>query len=97
MKLRGDQVAVLLADYRMPRMNGVDFLEQAMDLYPYARRVLLTAYADTDAAISAINDVDLDYCLLKPWDRPRRSSTPSSTTSLPRGTRPSIGPSRRQR
>src|SRR2546430_5696032 len=50
MKLRGDQVAVLLADYRMPEMNGVEFLERAMDLYPGARRALLTAYADTGAA-----------------------------------------------
>jgi thioredoxin reductase (NADPH) len=70
MKLRGDQVAVLLADYRMPRMSGIEFLEQAMDLYPAAKRVLLTAYADTDAAIDAINVVDLDYYLLKPWDPP---------------------------
>jgi thioredoxin reductase (NADPH) len=76
MKLRGDEVAVLLADYRMPQMNGIEFLERAMDLYPYARRVLLTAYADTDAAISAINDVDLDYYLLKPWDPPEEKFYP---------------------
>ncbi len=68
MRLRGDQVAVLLADYRMPQMNGIEFLEQAMDLYPGARRVLLTAYADTTAAIDAINVVDVDNYLLKPWD-----------------------------
>ena len=68
MKLRGDQVAVLLADHRMPQMDGIQFLEKAMDVYPTARRVLLTAYADTDAAITAINVVDLDYYLLKPWD-----------------------------
>ncbi len=68
MKLRGDQVAVLLADHRMPQMDGIQFLEKAMDIYPTARRVLLTAYADTDAAITAINVVDLDYYLLKPWD-----------------------------
>ena len=68
MKLRGEQVAVLLADYRMPEMNGIEFLEQAMDIYPGARRALLTAYADTGAAIDAINVVDLDYYLLKPWD-----------------------------
>src|SRR3954452_20132025 len=69
-KLRGDQVAVLLADHRMPQMSGLEFLEQAMDLFPAAKRVLLTAYADTDAAIEAINVVDLDYYLLKPWDPP---------------------------
>jgi thioredoxin reductase (NADPH) len=70
MKLRGDLVAVLLADYRMPQMNGIEFLEAAMDIYPGARRALLTAYADTEAAIEAINVVDLDYYLLKPWDPP---------------------------
>ncbi len=68
--LRGDRVAVLLADHRMPLMTGVEFLEQAMDLFPAARRVLLTAYADTDAAIAAINTVDLDHYLLKPWSPP---------------------------
>jgi len=61
--LRGEQVAAILADYRMPRMNGVDFLEQAMDLVPQARRALLTAYADTNAAIQAINVVDVDHYL----------------------------------
>lgn len=70
LKLRGDVVALLLADHRMPHMTGLEFLEQAMDLYPTARRVLLTAYADTGAAIEAINVVDLDYYLLKPWDPP---------------------------
>jgi thioredoxin reductase (NADPH) len=76
MKLRGDLVAVILADYRMPRMNGIEFLEQAMDIYPAARRVLLTAYADTDAAIEAINVVDLDHYLLKPWDPPEEKLYP---------------------
>lgn len=76
MKLRGDQVAVLLADYRMPRMNGIEFLEQAMDIHPAARRVLLTAYADTSAAIDAINVVDLDHYLLKPWDPPEEKLYP---------------------
>src|SRR3954470_4444065 len=68
LKLRGDAVAVLLADYRMPQMNGIEFLEQAMDLFPRARRALLTAYADTEAAIQAINVVDVDHYLLKPWE-----------------------------
>jgi thioredoxin reductase (NADPH) len=76
MKLRGDQVAVVLADYRMPEMNGIEFLEQAMDIYPGARRALLTAYADTGAAIDAINVVDLDYYLLKPWDPPEEKLYP---------------------
>ncbi len=76
MKLRGDEVAVLLADYRMPQMSGLQFLEQAMDLYPWARRVLLTAYADTGAAIEAINVVDLDHYLLKPWDPPEEKFYP---------------------
>jgi thioredoxin reductase (NADPH) len=76
LKLRGDQVAVLLADYRMPQMNGIEFLEQAMDLFPLARRVLLTAYADTDAAIEAINVVDLDHYLLKPWNPPEEKLYP---------------------
>ena len=66
----------LLADYRMPEMNGIEFLEQAMDLFPQARRALLTAYADTDAAISAINLVDVDHYLLKPWDPPEEKLYP---------------------
>ncbi len=76
MKLRGDLVAVILADYRMPQMNGIEFLERAMDIYPSARRVLLTAYADTGAAIDAINVVDLDHYLLKPWDPPEEKLYP---------------------
>jgi thioredoxin reductase (NADPH) len=76
LKLRGDPVAVLLADHRMPEMNGVEFLERAMDLVPRARRALLTAYADTDAAIAAINVVDVDSYLLKPWDPPEEKLYP---------------------
>jgi thioredoxin reductase (NADPH) len=75
-KLRGDLVAVILADYRMPGMNGIEFLERAMDIWPGARRVLLTAYADTEAAIDAINVVDLDHYLLKPWDPPEEKLYP---------------------
>src|SRR3954469_22315507 len=75
-KLRGDAVAAILADYRMPNMNGIAFLEQAMDLFPRARRALLTAYADTDAAIQAINVVDVDHYLLKPWDPPEEKLYP---------------------
>ncbi|HVV14076.1 FAD-dependent oxidoreductase [Amycolatopsis sp.] len=75
-KLRGDAVAAILADYRMPQMDGIAFLEQAMDLFPHARRALLTAYADTDAAIQAINVVDVDHYLLKPWDPPEEKLYP---------------------
>ena len=76
LKLRGDLVAVLLADHRMPEMSGLEFLEEAMDLFPHARRALLSAYADTDAAIQAINVVDLDHYLLKPWDPPEEKLYP---------------------
>src|ERR671933_1309796 len=75
-KLRGDPVAAILADYRMPGLNGIEFLEQAMDLFPRARRALLTAYADTEAAIAAINVVDVDHYLLKPWDPPEEKLYP---------------------
>jgi thioredoxin reductase (NADPH) len=74
--VRGEQIAVLLADQRMPGMTGVEFLEHAMDLAPRAKRVLLTAYADTQAAIRAINEVDLDRYLLKPWDPPEEHLYP---------------------
>src|SRR6478672_4987188 len=76
LKLRGDTVAVFVADYRMPQMSGIEFFEEAMDIYPLARRVLLTAYADTHAAIDAINVVDLDHYLLKPWDPPEEKLYP---------------------
>jgi thioredoxin reductase (NADPH) len=76
LKLRGDRVGVMLADHRMPQMNGVEFLERARELYPEARRVLLTAYADTEAAIGAINRADVHYYLLKPWDPPEERLYP---------------------
>jgi len=74
---RGDSVALILSDQRMPDMNGVEMLEQAKVLFPDARRVLLTAYADTESAIKAINDVRLDYYLLKPWDPPEEKMYPT--------------------
>jgi thioredoxin reductase (NADPH) len=76
LKLRGEPVAAMLADYRMPQMNGIEFLEEAMDIFPLARRALLTAYADTDAAIQAINVVDVDHYLLKPWEPPEEKLYP---------------------
>jgi thioredoxin reductase (NADPH) len=70
LKLRNETVALFLVDQRMPRMSGVEFLEKAIELYPDAKRALLTAYADTDAAIRAINSVHIDHYLMKPWDPP---------------------------
>jgi thioredoxin reductase (NADPH) len=70
LKVRNDSVALLLADQRMPRMDGVEFLEKAMGIFPAAKRALLTAYADTTAAISAINHASIHYFFLKPWDPP---------------------------
>ncbi|MEL6140381.1 MAG: FAD-dependent oxidoreductase [Bacteroidota bacterium] len=75
-KKKGEVIALLLSDQRMPEMLGVQFLEQAKEFYPSAKRVLLTAYSDTDAAIKAINDVQLDYYLLKPWDPPEQKLYP---------------------
>ncbi len=70
LKVRNDGVALLLADQRMPRMDGVGFLQAARQIFPDAKRALLTAYADTNAAISAINQAGLDYFFMKPWDPP---------------------------
>src|SRR5579862_9489661 len=70
LKVRNDSVALLLADQRMPHMDGVEFLQQAKQIFPDAKRTLLTAYADTNAAISAINHANLDYFFMKPWDPP---------------------------
>ncbi|WP_110986389.1 response regulator [Acaryochloris thomasi] len=76
LKLRGDTVALFLVDQRMPEMNGVEFLEQASEIFPAAKRALLTAYADTNAAIDSINKAQLDYYLLKPWDPPEEKLYP---------------------
>ncbi|MEM6792408.1 MAG: FAD-dependent oxidoreductase [Acidobacteriota bacterium] len=73
---RGEAVALVLSDHRMPEMSGVELLAQAREVHPGAKRVLLTAYADTEAAIGAINDSRLDYYLLKPWDPPEEALYP---------------------
>ncbi len=73
---RNEAVALLLADYRMPQMNGIEFLAEAMTRYPDAKRVLLTAYADTEAALKAINDIHLHHYLLKPWHPPEQNLFP---------------------
>jgi thioredoxin reductase (NADPH) len=70
LKVRNDSVALLLADQRMPRMDGVAFLQEAMGIFPSAKRALLTAYADTNAAISAINPASINFFFMKPWDPP---------------------------
>lgn len=76
LKLRNNTVALFLVDQRMPGLSGVEFLQQATELFPDAKRVLLTAYADTDAAIAAINDAGVDHYLLKPWDPPEENLYP---------------------
>ena len=76
LKERGDAVALILSDQRMPGMSGVDFLERATALYPEAKRALLTAYADTEAAIRAINSAKINYYLTKPWDPPEEKLYP---------------------
>ncbi len=76
LKGRGDPVAAFVVDQRMPQMTGTEFLIAAREIYPDSKRVLLTAYADTEAAISAINDVGLDHYLLKPWDPPEQHLYP---------------------
>jgi thioredoxin reductase (NADPH) len=70
LKVRNDSVALLLADQRMPQMSGVEFLQEGMRIFPEAKRALLTAYADTNAAISAINEANINYFFMKPWDPP---------------------------
>ena len=76
MQQRNETVALFLVDHRMPEMNGVEFLEEAIKMYPQAKRVLLTAYADTQAAIDSINEVGLDYYLMKPWHPPEERLYP---------------------
>lgn len=76
LKNKGETVALFISDQRMPEMEGVDFLEKAMKFYPGAKRILLTAYSDKDAAIKAINAVKLDYYLIKPWDPPEEKLYP---------------------
>jgi len=70
LRLRSDSVALLLADQRMPEMDGVAFLREAMEIFPDAKRALLTAYADINAAIGAINEANIHYFFMKPWDPP---------------------------
>ncbi len=77
LKARNNPVALLLADQRMPQMDGVGFLTQAMDIHPQAKRALLTAYADTNAAIDAINEARVHYYLMKPWDPPEEKLFPA--------------------
>src|SRR4030095_11755325 len=73
LKVRNSVVALFLIDQRMPGMSGVEFLAQAIQLYPDAKRVLLTAYADTDAAIAAINEAGVNHYLIKPWQPPEEN------------------------
>ena len=82
LKRRGDSSALFLVDQRMPGMTGVGFLEKAVELFPETKKVLLTAYADTDAAIRAINEVRIDHYLLKPWDPPQEKLYPVLTDLL---------------
>lgn len=82
LKNKGETIAMFISDQRMPEMLGVDFLQKARVIFPSAKRVLLTAYSDTEAAIRAINDVQLDYYLMKPWDPPEEKLLPPITDLL---------------
>jgi thioredoxin reductase (NADPH) len=82
LKLRNEPAALFVVDQRMPGMSGVEFLEEAIEVFPDAKRVLLTAYADTEAAIRAINEVGLDHYLMKPWDPPEEHLYPVLTDLL---------------
>ena len=77
LKARNNPVALLLADQRMPQMDGVSFLAEAMEIHPLSKRALLTAYADTNAAIDAINEARVHYYLMKPWDPPEEKLFPA--------------------
>ena len=76
LKGRNENVALFVVDQRMPHMSGVQFIEEALKIFPQARKVLLTAYADTEAAIQAINKVGIDFYLMKPWDPPQENLYP---------------------
>lgn len=82
LKNKGEVVAMFLSDQRMPDMLGVEFLQRAKEFFPDAKRILLTAYSDTDAAIRAINEVQLDYYLMKPWDPPEEKLFPALQDQL---------------
>ncbi|MFM9838805.1 MAG: response regulator, partial [Cyclobacteriaceae bacterium] len=82
LKNKNETLALFLSDQRMPEMLGVEFLQKAKELFPDAKRILLTAYSDTEAAIRAINDVQLDYYLMKPWDPPEEKLFPTLSDQL---------------
>ena len=94
LKARGESLAIVISDQRMPGLQGTDVLAQSRDVYPLARRVLLTAYSDIDAAIKAINVAHLDHYLSKPWDPPEECLFPVSTICSTTGRR-SISPRRK--
>jgi thioredoxin reductase (NADPH) len=82
LKNKNETLALFLSDQRMPEMLGVEFLAKAKVIFPEAKRILLTAYSDTEAAIRAINDVQLDYYLMKPWDPPEEKLYPALSDQL---------------
>lgn len=83
LKLRGDPVALFLVDQRRPKTTGVESLEESIGRFPDAKRALLTAYSDTEAAFRAINEVGLDYYVQKPWDPPDQNLNPCLDEQLP--------------
>jgi CheY-like chemotaxis protein len=90
LKTRGDSLSIVISDQRMPAMLGVDLLAKCRELYPIAKRVLLTAYSDIKAAVKAINEARLDYYLEKPWDPPEERLFPPSMIFFRRGRRNSV-------